>query len=223
MKSILTACILILALPALAEDAPDLPTPEELAAGSDYIVLARLQAYDYEERRDIPVEGKTWFEVLVPYKVPSPTDTVRVIEEGFGEGKCYFDHIPLYEEMPRFLLFLVEDDNGNLRGHPDGCAIPLLVTTDNHYVVRWPVDTIELPEEAEALVQEFEFHGTAAFVDLGDLTRHRRERRIEKDHLAKVEDGKRGQYRYTRGILLEDFRPFLGAENMTRDRIQRGR
>ena len=227
MKTTLITLSLFLLLPWLVMAETDEeqererpPTPFELAAESDYVVLARLLIYEYEKRRDIPVEGKTWFNVLVPYKVPRPVDRLRVIEEGFGDDKCYFDDIPLYEQMPRYLLFLVTDEDGDIRGHPDVCALPIVVTTDNRYVVRWPIKRVTLDDEVEDLVQEFEFHGTGAFIDLSEMTSLRREDTIEELHLTEVE---RGEYRYTRGILLEDFRKLLGAENLTRDRIQRGR
>lgn len=220
MKKILIALLLSLFATAWAEPARELRTPAELAAESDYVVLARLEMYEYETRRDIPVEGKSWFDVLVPYKVPRPTHRIRVVEEGFGDEKCYFDHVPLWEEMPRFLLFLIRGDKGDIRGHPDGCAVPVLVTTDNQYVVRWPLDTIALHEDAEDLVQEFNFHGAGAFIDLREETSIRREQIVENQYLVKTEDGR---YRYTRGIPLSDFRQLLGEENLTRDRIQRGR
>jgi hypothetical protein len=226
MKNILFILMLVLLFPlaSMAEDEEERerdrpPTPFELAAESDYVVMARLLIYEYEQRRDIPVEGKTWFDVLVPYKVPRPVNRLRVVEEGFGDDKCYFDDIALYEDMPRYLLFLITDDEGDVRGHPDVCALPILVTTDNRYVVRWPITRVTLDDDVEDLVQEFEFHGTGAFIDLSEMTSLRREDTIEELDLVQIE---RGKYRYTRGILLEDFRQLLGAENLTRDRIQRG-
>lgn len=223
------AIALLLVLPTLllaGEEAPEMPTPAELAAESDYVVLARLEVYDYEERRNIPVEGKAWFEVLVPYKVPAPTGRLRLYEQGVGGDRCYFDDVALHGEMPRYLLFLVEHhdpEQGDARGHPDRCALPVLVSTDNRYAVRWPIDGLDLPEDIGSRVRAFEFHGPGSTVDLRGETRHRREQRIEREFLEPVEGGRRAQYRYTRGIPLEDFRPLMGEQNLTRDRLQRGR
>lgn len=220
MKNFLIALLLGLSLTAWADEERELRTPAELAAESDFVVLGKLEIYEYEKRRHIPVEGKTWFDVLVPYKVPRPTERVLVREEGIGEDKCYFDDVPLWDEMPRYLLFLIRDEEGDIRGHPDGCAIPVLITTDNQYAVRWPIENLDVDEQAEALVREFEFHGAGAFIDLTEMTSIRRGETIERLYLAET-DGKK--HRYTRGILLEDFRQLLGAENLTRDRLQRGR
>ncbi|QKK03353.1 MAG: hypothetical protein HND55_12210 [Pseudomonadota bacterium] len=211
----------LLALLTASAPGPADETPRPLAkvaAESDWIVLAQLNVFDYEQRRGIPVSGETWFDVLLPYKVPQPAERLKVTEEGFGEGTCYFDEAKLWNELPRYLLFLVEDE-GELRGHPDGCSLPVLITADNRYAVRWPIRQFDLGNEAEALVREFDFQGPGAFVDLDDMTSIQRERRIESDFLAPVDDGR---YRYTRGIEMEDFRSLI-AEHLTRDRLQRGR
>jgi hypothetical protein len=238
MNRLIASLFLLLALPLAAQEASEssdesaddkpLTTPAQRAAESDYVVLAQLHIYKYETRRDIPVEGDTWFDVLVPYKVPMPVERMKVVEEGFGEGKCYFDDVELFNEMPRYLLFLVdnpEGEAGEVRGHPDGCAVPVATTTDNRYVVRWPIENMRFEGDVESLVQEYELHGPGAFVDLSDLVGYRREEEIERLHLVEAEDdrGRDFIYRYTRGIPLSDFRSeLIGAENLTLDRVQRG-
>lgn len=239
MNKIIAIALLLLALPLAAqeslgpadestEDQP-LTTPAQRAAESDYVVLAQLRIYKYETRRDIPVKGSTWFDVLVPYKVPGPVERLKVVEEGFGQGKCYFENVELFDEMPRYLLFLVDNPEGKpgeLRGHPDGCALPVVISTDNRYVVRWPIENMRFEGDAEALVQEFEFQGPGAFVDLSDLVGYRRDEEIERLDLVQVEDdrGRREIYRYTRGIPLSEFRSeLIGSENLTMDRMRRGK
>lgn len=203
-------------------------TPSELAAESDYVVLAQLDIYKYQKRRDIPVSGDSWFDVLVPYKVPRPVERFKVVEEGYGERKCYFE-ADLWNEMPRYLLFLVDypdGDAGEVRGHPDGCALSVLTTTDNKYVVRWPIENMRFETDIESLVEEFEFQGPGATVDLSDRIGFRREEEVERLFLEPVETDDRGRdfiYRYTRGIPLGVFREqVLGTEHLTRDRVQRG-
>ncbi len=242
MNKIIPFALLLLALPLAAQESSEsaeasaepssgnqpLTTPAERAAESDYVVLAQLRIYKYETRRDIPVNGDTWFDVLVPYKVPMPVDTLKVVEEGFGEGKCYFEDVELFGEMPRYLLFLIDNPDGGageVRGHPDGCAVPVVATTGNRYAVRWPIENMRFEGDAEALVQEFEFQGPGAFVDLSDLVGYRREEEIDRLHLVKADDdrGRREIYRYTRGIPLGEFRSkLIGSDNLTMDRIQRG-
>src|SRR5690554_1746861 len=138
------ALLLLLALPLAAEE-PDngwTPrTPDELAVESDYVVLAQLDVYNYRERRNVPVSGSTWFDVLLSYKGSDSAQRFKVNEEGVGERKCYFDDVELWTEPPRYLLFLVDDPDrrtGEARGHPDGCAVAVLTSTDNEYIVRWP-------------------------------------------------------------------------------------
>src|SRR5699024_16359 len=171
MNKIIATALLLLALPLAAQESSDssqdkpLTTPAERAAESDYVVLAQLRIYKYETRRDIPVKGDTSFDVLVPYKVPKPVDTLKVVEESFGEGKCYFQDVELFGQMPRYLLFLVDNPEGKageVRGHPDGCAVSVVATTDNRYVVRWPIENMRFEKDAEALVQTFEFQGPGA-------------------------------------------------------------
>ena len=220
---------LLWVVPAAAEDESDnadgehqLTTPAERAAESDYVVLAQLDAYKYEEKRKFPVSGDTWFDVLLTYKAPRKIHRLTIFEEGLGDDKCYFDHVELFGEMPRFLLFLNDDpdsESGKLRGHPDGCAVAVVATTSNEYVVRWPLDSMrfEDPEAVEALTKEYDFHGPGAFVNLGELVGYRIEEEAARQHLEKVEDrrGRHAVYRYTRGIPLNVFRTeLIGAENL---------
>lgn len=228
MNKAVAIVLLLVALPLAAQEPSEsdpaidrpLTTPAERAAESDYVVLARLHIYNYETRRGIPIEGDTWFDVLLPYKTPMPVERLKVVEKGFGEGKCYFEDVELFNELPRYLLFLVdnpEDDAGEVRGHPDGCAVPIATTVDNRYVVRWPIDNMRFEGDAEALVQKFEFQGPGAFVDLSELVGYRRDEEIERRHLVKAEDdrGRHEIYRYTRGIPLSVFRSeLIGTENL---------
>lgn len=240
MNKLIASLFLLLALPLAAQDASEsdesadgddnepITTPSQRTAESDYVVLGQLHVYKYEEKRDTPVSGHSWIDVLVPYKVPMPADRLKIVEEGFGEDKCYFDNAELFGEMPRYLLFLQKDPDGDaheVRGHPDGCAVPVATTTDNEYVVLWPIEDMRFEADAEALVEEFEFHGPGSLVDLSDLVSYRREEEIERLHLVPVEDDRRRReiYRYTRGIPLSVFRSeLIGTDNLTRDRIQRG-
>lgn len=231
MKKIIPIALLLAASVAAQESNDEeqgeerpLTTPSERAAESDYVVLAQLEVYDYEERRDVPVSGDTWVDVLVRYKVPRPAERLKIFEKGHGERKCYFQGADLWTELPRYLLFLVDDPDAEgrkVRGHPDGCALPVVTTTDNQYVVRWPIDNMRFDADVESMVREYEFHGPGSFTDLEDMLSFEREEAIERMHLEPMEE-RRFRYRYTRGIPLSDFRQLLGAENLTRDRIQRG-
>jgi hypothetical protein len=221
MKKYLIALLLLLPALALAEDSsPRAMSPAELAADSDLVVLAQLDRVNYEKRRGFAVEGTAWLNVLVRYKVPQPIDRIRLVEEGFGDDRCYFEDVPMWLEMPRYLLFLNQAEGRNFEGNRNGCKLEVLVTRDNRYTVRWPQDGLHLDSEDEALVQELEFHGPNATIDVSEMTSIRREDLQQRYFLVDAGDG---NYRYTRGILLEDFRKLLGEDNLTQDRQTRGR
>jgi hypothetical protein len=221
MKNLMIALLLLLPATLMAEETTSRAlSPAELAADSDVVVLAQLDRVNYEMRRGFPVEGRAWLKVLVRYKVPQPLDLVRVGEEGFSDDRCYFDEVPMWKELPRYLLFLNQDEGRGFRGNRNGCKLDVLVTSDNRYAVRWPQDNLHLDTFGESLVQELDFHGPSAFVDVSEMTSIRREDLQQRYFLA--DDGE-GRYRYTRGILLEDFRQLLGEDNLTQDRQIRGR
>lgn len=192
-------------------------SPPAIRAGeSDVVVLAQLERVDYEYRRGFPVDGRAWFRVLLPYKVPRPMERLVVYEEGLKEVECYFPDLPRAEEKPRYLLFLVHDEERKLRGHPQGCALEVLVTGDNRYAVRWPQERLDLDEDARQFVRDLEFQGPLSRVDASDLTRTARAERAEREHM-RIEDT---TLVYTRGILLEDFRRLLGDTLLAGDRFQ---
>lgn len=194
--------------------------PSQLAAESDAVVLAQVDRVNYETRRGFPVSGAAWIRVLVRYKVPSPIDFVKVAEEGFGPDRCYFDDGPMWEELPRYLVFLNRADKHEFEGHRGGCKLEVLVTDDNRYAVRWPQEGLVLNPEDEALIQELTFQGPGAYVDVSEMTSIGREDLLREYHMVDTGDNR---YRYTRGIRLEDFREHLiGSDNLTRDRQQRG-
>lgn len=207
------ACLLLIAA-CTAEAAPPL---DRLAEESDIVVLAQLERVDYEYRRGFPVAGRAWFRVLLPYKVPRPMDRLVVHEQGLKEVECYFPHLAAVEEQPRYLLFLIRDDEGLLIGHPEGCSLDVLVTTDNRYAIRWPQDLLDLDDQARELIRELEFQGPLAKVDASDMTRTARAEQAEREHM--LIDG--ASLVYTRGILLEDFRRLLGDGLIPADRFQR--
>jgi hypothetical protein len=194
--------------------------PSQLAAESDLVVLGQLDRLDYERRRGFPVGGTAWVDVLVRYKVPQPIDLIRIVEEGFGPDRCYFPDIPLWQELPRYLLFLNRGEGRDYTGHRAGCMLEVLVTADNRYAVRWPQDALLLNEDELELVEELDFIGPGAAVDATDTTSIGRAALIEDYYM---EDLGNRTLRYTRGIPLEVFREqIMGSEALTRDRQQRG-
>ncbi len=220
IKLLLTGLLIALTGPIAAEDDERAPaTPRELADSSEIIVLAQLDRTNYEMRRGFPVSGKGWARVLIRYKVPRPIDRVRIVEEGFGDDRCYFPDTPMWQELPRYLLFLNRDEDGNHIGNRAGCMFEVLVTRDNRYAVRWPQDGLALEEGDEALVQTLDFHGPGSTMDVREMTSIRREQ-MREDYFLEPIEGEDGLMRYTRGIPLDDFRDLMGADNLTRERRQ---
>lgn len=225
MRNFLTSLLLFISSSAIlvaqddGGDAPARPTPAELAASSNLIVLAQLRFVEYDTPRESPVEGTARFEVLLPYKVPEPINRLTVYEQGVKEIECYFPDEPAAEEQRRYLLFLVPDpeEDTRYRGNPRGCALEILTTTDGRYAVRWPQPAVRLDATPEDLVRPMDFTGPGARVYAGNMTSTSIERRIAEDNMARE-----GDYLvYNRGIYLGDFRKLLGEAGVTPDRIQR--
>ncbi len=220
--SLLSAAWPLSAQPETTDQAFTPLHPSQLAAESDLVALVQLDRTNYQRRRDFPVSGDAWVQVLLPYKVPGPTDRIKIVEEGFGDDRCYFPEAPLWAEAPRFLMFLKREEDGrDFEGHRGGCMLEVAVTTDNRYAVRWPQDLLVLDDDELDLIEELQFAGPGAMVDLSEETRLGRERMAERYFMVEDKDQ---HYRYTRGIPLEVFRErILGSENLTRDRQLLGR
>lgn len=225
MRNAILPLMLLLGLTATAvarddnDETPAPPTPAELAASSDVIVLTQLMFVDYDTPRESPVEGIARFQVLLPYKVPRPISRLTVYEKDIKDIECYFPEEPTRREQRRYLLFLVPDpeENKRYRGNPRGCALEVLTTTEGRYAVRWPQDTVRLDEAALEKVRPLELTGPGARVRAVNMTSTSIERRIDADNMVL-----KGDYLiYTHGILLGDFRKLMGEAGVTPDRIQR--
>jgi len=220
LLSLLTL-LLMLAGPAPAQEAADADTPEseqsihwlaERAAASDLVLLAQLDQVDYEYRRDFPVGGESWFRPLIGYKSSiRPRGLLIVQEQGLKDNGCYFDQPEPWDERPRYLLFLLHDsESEQLRGHPDGCAIEILVNDANEYVARWPQPAFggeagRGDESIQALVEPYRLQGPGSRIDASDMLEHQRRARAERDFL-RIEGT---DLIPTRGISLTDLRGLM--------------
>ncbi|MGB0514084.1 MAG: hypothetical protein ACPGJE_04490 [Wenzhouxiangellaceae bacterium] len=162
----------------------------ERAAASDLVLLAQLDQIDYQYRRDFPVGGESWFRPLISYKSSiQPRDLLIVQEQGLKENGCYFPEPLPWDERRRYLLFLLHDPaTENLRGHPDGCAIEILVNDANQYVARWPQSAFggengRGDEAVQALVEKYRLQGPGSRIDVSDLLEHQRRARAERDFM----------------------------------------
>jgi hypothetical protein len=210
----IATALLLLVLPAaaVAQNETDTHWLAERAATSDVVVLAQLDRIDYEYRRDFPVEGEAWLRPLIPYKAPDSLSGILVVsEQGLSENECYFPRVDPWEEQPRYLLFLVSDpDKDTLTGHPDGCAIEILVNSRGRYAARWPQPAFggEHGRGGPALqerVREMTFQGPMARIDASDMLSHQRRDRAERDFM----DIDGTDLVPTRGIAITELRELM--------------
>jgi len=209
MKTILLACLVTLGTSvcfAQAEQPGEKPRLSKLAAESDLVALAQLIATEYEYTRGFPSKGFATLRILIPYKQPEPLDQVQVIEEGLKESECYFPEISAWQEGQRFLVFLNRLEADQFKGHPQLCALPVLVTDGNRYAMRIPQDAIDLGEDGRAMVRELIYADPAARLDATELTGTAIEQMIEEQGLRQIGD----ELIYTLGIELTDVRRLIG-------------
>lgn len=243
MKYLLPAVLFLASLPLWAQDPPsqegaaqerpardDAHWLAERAATSDIVALAQLDRIDYEYNREFPVDGEAWLRPLITYRSQAPLKGVIIVrEQGLSENECYFPRMAPWDERPRYLLFLVVDgETGSIEGHPDGCAIEILVTADARYAARWPQpafggDNGRGGETLQSMVEEMTFQGPMARIDASDMLIHQRRERAERDFM-RLEDS---TLIPTRGIELTDLRRLMqpgleteGVSAAARERLE---
>lgn len=221
MRWIITLILLLHALPAFAEEADDRAVSPislaDLAASADLVVLAQVKDTDYFLRRDIPVSGSAYLKVLIPYKVESPVDLIEVYEKGLRDQQCYFPNPSVFEEGQRFLLFLKKDPGAEdrYRGLPQGCALEVLVDSDNRYALRYPVNGINLSDSLGELARDMKFSDSYAIVDDEELLPAQREAMLAEGQIVPYESPGR-QWIYTKGISLTAVRKLMGTGGLAR-------
>jgi len=214
MSWVITLILLLIAVPIVAEEADDQTVSPislaELAASADLVVLAQVKDTDYFMRRDIPVSGSAYLKVLIPYKDDGPADLIEVYEKGLHERECYFPNPTVFEEGRRYLLFLRRDPDHEerYRGLPQGCALDVLVDSDNRYALRYPVTGIDLSDPLGELAHEMKFSDPNAIVDDEELLPARREAMLAAGQIAPY-SGPGIKWMYTSGISLTAVRKLI--------------
>ncbi len=217
-----------------AVPASELLRLDQLAAASDLVALVQVVETKYEYRRGFPISGSGYLRVILPYKADQRYSLIEVSEEGINNS-CYFPTTAMWDEGQRFLVFLSHDDDEvpdyrnpdpdqdpayhglRFRSHSATCALPVLVTENNQYAIRYPLDSIAWDEAALAAVQEMNFTDPDAHVPTEDMTRtavagfsERYAARQQGDSLV-----------YTKGVYLSDVRRLMGPDAVTLDRTVR--
>jgi hypothetical protein len=195
----------------------------DLAHRSDLVVLAQARDTDYLRRRDIPVSGSAYLKALITYKADRAVDLVEVYEKGLHENACYFPDPTVFEEGRRYLLFLRRDPDHpqRFRGLPEGCAVDVLVASDNRYAVRVPVTGIRLADAVEDLAGPMVFSDPYAIVEDASLPPPLREAMRAAGQIASVEEtaieaGSKPtrRWRYAQGISLATFSALMHLEKL---------
>jgi len=220
-----TALLAALLVPATwaadVEDGAPIPRLSELAAAADVVALAQVRDTDYEYTRGFPTGGTAFLRVLIPYRVTRPIgDFVEVYEEGLHAFECYFEDPSVTEEGRRYLVFLRADPEvqDQFRGLEHGCALEVLVTRENRYVLRYPLSGIAVADDIGTLATPVVFADSYAVLAEDEIGVEERNALLAGGHLERLEEG---GYRYTEGVPLEDLRPLLGEDNLTLDRALR--
>ena len=212
MLRTLTA-LLACCFPAALLSAGEIPaiSLSDLAAKSDLVAVAQARDTDYFMRREIPVSGSAYLRVLIPYKADPSVDIVEIYDKGLHENECYFPNPTVFEEGRRYLLFLVRDpeDPERYRGHPEGCALEVLVDSENRYALRYPVNGIRLSDDMAALATPLSFSDSYALVRDEDLSPAERNAMLEA---GQIEPHGEGTWRYTMGISLGAARRLIAPQ-----------
>lgn len=194
------------------------PTLSSLASGADFIGIVQVDTLEYETMRDLPSEGYAILRVLVTYRHPGEVleapEIIEVHEEGFEPDACYYPE--RQNEGRRYLVFLEErtgeDDEGRdkdgYEGTRPGCMLPVLITADNRFALRYPVPDVDIRDRS--VVRKMDFADPDAYVTAGDdLSYTRVDYMVENGWLQEA-DGNR--HLFTTGIYLDDARTLMGLE-----------
>jgi hypothetical protein len=198
-----------LSLSAVAADEPaGSVSLTELAARSDLVALAQVRDTDYRRQREIPVSGSAYLRVLIPYKGAARDELVEVYEFGLHEQECYFPNPTVFEEGRRYLLFVVRDkeDPERFRGHPQGCALEVLVDEHNGYVLRYPADGALITDDLAPLARPTRFADGYSVIEDEDLLPDRRDSLLAT---GAIESAGEDRWRYTQGIPLAEARRLI--------------
>lgn len=200
---------------AQAEQSEAEPTLASLARGADFIGIVKVDTVEYETMRTLPSEGFAILRVLVTYRHPGDVleapNIIEVYEKGFDDDACYYPERE--NEGRRYLAFLNErtgkDEDGEektgYKGTKPGCMLPVLVTADNRFALRYPVPEVDIRDRS--VVQKMDFADPDAFVTAGDdLSFSSVDYMVENDWLNEVDEDR---HRFTTGIYLDDARPLM--------------
>jgi hypothetical protein len=239
----LICMLLLVPLGGMAQPLPETEPPEpvaplsleQLAEAADLVALVQVADTDYQFTREFPSGGSAFLRVLIPYKVSRPLeDLLEVYEEGLHEYECYFPTVDVGQVGRRYLVFLTfsRDVKEQYNGLAQGCALEALVTRDNRYALKYPLEGMALSEDYTSSARAMVFADENALISDEDISPDRRNRLLEGGWLIREEASPEEpddpfspapsesevQYRFTHGIELSEARRLLGPDALTLDR-----
>ena len=189
-------------------------TLTQLARESDLVAVVRVHKTEYRYTREFPSGGSAFLQVLLPYKASQRHDLVEVTEEGLKDNECYFPTTPEWEPGgARFLVFLKQGEGERFTGHPGICALPVLVTQDNRYAVRWPADKLDINEADREKIRALEFSDPDAYIPTQPLSDIAIEALQAEKHMRLLDNS----LVYTQGIYISDVRMLMGPDALIPD------
>ena len=186
----------------------------DLAAIADLVAVAQVRDTDYVYTRSFPSEGSAFLKILISYKTNNTkADIIEVYEKGLHPNECYFENPTVFEEGRRYLVFfrINPEDPDTYRGLTAGCALEILVTNDNRYALRYPVDGIELTDRLPEMATRYDFHDNYALVSGATLSPAERYDLLARGLIVPYQD----KFKYTHGVDLTSARMLIKADALS--------
>jgi hypothetical protein len=182
-----------------------------LAARSDLVAVMQVKDTDYVYTRAFPSEGSAFLKILIAYKpAKSSEEIIEVYEKGLHPHECYFENPTVFEEGRRYLVFLRRnpDDPESYRGLAQGCALEILVTANNRYALKYPLDGIALTDKLDHLAVKYEYRDDNALIAEDSLSPTERDSLLARGLIIPYQEG----YKYTHGVDLTAARNLIDPE-----------
>jgi len=190
-----------------------------LATKADLVAVAQVKDTDYVYTRSFPSEGSAFLKILITYKSSkADEDIIEVYEKGLHPNECYFENQGVLEEGRRYLVFFRRDPDNpeNYRGLAEGCALEILVTADNRYALKYPVDGIRLADKLDLLATRFGFRDNYALVSEDSLSPAKRDELLARGLIIPYQ----GKFKYTHGVDLTVTRKLISTESLKSRQIR---
>jgi hypothetical protein len=211
MQIRLLCLLLIFSIPAHASETTAAVSLSTLATKADLVALIQVKDTDYVYTRSFPSEGSAFLSVLIAYKPGNGAEEIiEVYEKGLHPHECYFENPSVFDEGRRYLVFLRHDpdDPEIYRGLEQGCAVEILVTEDNRYALKYPVDGIALTDKLDHLSLSYDFHDNHALISKEGLSPTERDTLLANGLIIPYQEG----FKYTHGIDLTAARGLISSE-----------